>query len=112
MELQMFIQTALREIVGGIAAAQKDVKELGVTVGSVSYFEGIMDTSGGFQFDTQGRTITRVEFDIALSEGSAKDTKGGIGVLLAAVSAGTHGASHRESGSNSRIKFAVPVVLP
>ncbi len=62
--------------------------------------------------DEATRPVAMVEFDIALAEATAKDSKGGIGVYLGAVGLGSQGASHGEGSIHSRIKFSVPVVLP
>ena len=62
--------------------------------------------------DDNGKPISNVEFDIALAEANAKDTKGGIGVFLGSVGLGSQGSSHGESSSHSRIKFSVPIVFP
>lgn len=108
MNLEDFIKTALTEIVAGVSAAKIEMQKHGGNTGSIPAFG---DTKG-LRTDNSGRQIHLVEFDIALADASATDTKGGIGVFLGTVGLGSQGASHGESSSTSRIKFSVPLVLP
>lgn len=110
MNLQEFIKTALAEIISGVSEAQVEAEKHGASVGSDPAYGYTKDAK--IITDEHGRTITNVEFDVALAEASATDTKGGIGVFLGSVGLGSQGASHGESSSNSRIKFVVPIVLP
>lgn len=110
MNLQEFIQTALSEIVAGVAEARIEGGRHGATIGSNRVFGHLKEA--GIITDQNGRPVTTVEFDIALAEANATDTKGGIGVFLGTVGLGSQGASHGESSSNSRIKFSVPIIFP
>lgn len=110
MNLQEFIKTALTEIVAGVADASQAAQEHGGSVGSMKLYGYLKDNK--ILTDEVGQPITTVEFDIALAEANSKDTKGGIGVYLGAVGLGSQGASHGEASTHSRIKFAVPVILP
>lgn len=110
MELQEFIKTALTEIVAGVAEASKAAKAHGGSVGSMMLYGHLKENK--ILTDENSRPVSTVEFDIALAEGSSKDTKGGIGVYLGAVGLGSQGASHGETSTHSRIKFSVPMVLP
>jgi len=108
MNLEDFIKTTLTEIVAGVAAAKTEMQKHGCNAGSIPMFGDVK----GVRTDTNGRQIQVVEFDIALTDTSATDTKGGIGVFLGAVNLGSQGASRGESSAASRIKFSVPLVLP
>jgi len=110
MNLQEFIKTALSEIIAGVADARTEGKKHGASIGSHKVYGHLKEAR--IITDETGRPITNVDFDIALSEASATDTKGGIGVFLGTVGLGSQGASHGESSSNSRIKFSVPIVFP
>jgi len=110
MKLKEFINAALSEIVEGVAVARTEVEKFGATVGSDRVYGYLQDAK--VITDGHGRPITYVEFDIALAEASATDTKGGIGVFLGSVGLGSQGASHGETSSHSRIKFSVPIVFP
>ena len=110
MNVQEFIKTAITEIVAGVSEARDAVAEYGASAGSDKVYGFVKDNK--VMTDASGRQVTLVEFDIALAQADSTDTKGGIGVFLGAISAGSQGASHGESSSQSRIKFNVPVVLP
>jgi len=110
MNLREFIREALVEIVAGVADARTEVAEHGALIGSDQVYGYTKEAK--IITDDKGRTVSLVEFDIALANADSKDTKGGIGVFLGSVGLGSQGASHGETSSNSRIKFAVPVVLP
>ena len=110
MNLREFIKTALTEIVAAVAEARNEAEKHGATIGSDPPYGHLQEAQ--VITDGHGRPISYVEFDIALAEASAKDTKGGIGVFLGSVGLGSQGASHGESSSHSRIKFSVPIVFP
>ena len=110
MNLQDFIRTALAEIVAGVAEAKVEAQGHGASIGSNRVYGHLKEAK--IVTDDVGRPVSQVEFDIALAESKATDTKGGIGVFLGSVGLGSQGASHGESSSNSRIKFSVPVIFP
>jgi hypothetical protein len=110
MNLREFIGEALSEIIAGVADARGNAAEHGAQVGSDELYGHTKEA--GIVTDSKSRTVSLVEFDIALANADSKDTKGGIGVFLGTVGLGSQGASHGETSSHSRIKFSVPVVLP
>ena len=110
MELQEFIRTALVEIVEGVAAARSAALAHDALIGSDRVYGNVEEAK--IITDKFGRTVSTVEFDVALASSDSKDTKGGIGVFLGSVGPGSQGTSYEESSSHSRIKFTVPVVLP
>jgi hypothetical protein len=110
LELQEFITNALVQIVAGIADARDKTSSHDATIGSGRVY-GRTDIAGTIT-DQHGRQWSSVEFDVMLAEASGKDTKGGIGVYLGAVGLGSHGASHSDTETRSRIKFTVPIVYP
>lgn len=110
MNLQEFIRTALAEIVAGVAEARTEAKAHGASIGSNRLYGHLKEAK--VVTDANDRPVSQVEFDIALTEASGTNTKGGIGVFLGSVGLGSQGASHGESSSHSRIKFSVPIVFP
>jgi hypothetical protein len=59
-----------------------------------------------------GEVVGMVEFDVAVRATEGKETKGGIGVVAGVIGLGSSGKSDSSSGSESRIKFSIPVLLP
>ncbi|MFA6062503.1 MAG: hypothetical protein WC736_07875 [Gallionella sp.] len=110
MDLQEFIKIALSDIVAGVAGAREEAKKHGGNVGSIRVYGNLKEAK--IITDENDNPVSNVEFDIALAEANAKDTKGGIGVFLGTVGLGSQGASHGETSTHSRIKFSVPIVFP
>jgi hypothetical protein len=110
MNLQEFVRDSIFQIVAGIADAREACVKYDVIIGS----DGVYGYTAAAQIitDEHNRTVSQVEFDIALAQGDSKDTKGGIGVFLGTVGVGSQGASHGEKSTHSRLKFSVPVVFP
>ena len=110
MELEAFIETSMRQIIGGLHKVAGFASEHGAAINPIQhqwrYGEGIY-------FDkTTGRALTSVEFDIAVTATDESKKKEGIGVAVAQIMLGTHKEVTDASQHLSRIKFSVPVVLP
>lgn len=110
MNIKDFVADAITQVVEGVAAARESVAEHGASAGSDPVYGNVRENK--IMSDAKGRTVTLVEFDVALTAGDSRETKGGIGVFLGAVGVGSQGVSHNESSSLSRIRFSVPIVLP
>ena len=111
MDLKEFIQQALVQVAEGLTSAQAPIQNLG----------GMLNPSLSGNHEDLGKhglllafhsTVSVVTFDIALTANTGQGTKGGIGVIVGAVSLGSTGESKTESSTVSRIKFAVPMMLP
>jgi hypothetical protein len=99
MDIDNFIVETLRQVVKGVQAASDHQDCKGAKINP--------------QFDAEGRpAISQVEFDVAVTvtEGSEKQGKANIGVAWFGV--GGQANSTTANTSISRIKFAVPVMLP
>lgn len=109
MDVKQFVEASLRQIIEGVIAAQEG--DNGKNVNAALSF--VPDGSAGnlIHSGTYG-TFTRVDFDIGVSAES--ETKGGGkgGVDLKVVSLGIGGEGIRKTGSESRLRFSVPVRLP
>jgi hypothetical protein len=110
MDLKTFVAETLCQIMEGVAEAQVRAKERG---GVVNPFlkptehlpkNGILSTFGG--------PAQLVEFDVAVAATEGSGTKGGIGIVIGAVTLGSAGQSQAEKSASSRVKFVVPVSLP
>lgn len=110
MDIQQFIAGAITQIVAGVADARLAVEKYGASAGSDPVYGYVK--SNKVMKDGEGRQVTLVDFDVALTSADSTGTKGGIGVFLGSVGVGSQGASHGESSRHSRIRFSVPVVLP
>jgi hypothetical protein len=110
MNLQEFISESLRQIIEGIS----DVSGVALSKGAeLNPAQHKWRHGEGRYFDkATGRPLTDVEFDIAVSAQEDKKTKGGIGIVVASMTLGSSGESGVATETISRVKFALPVVLP
>jgi hypothetical protein len=111
MDLKDFVSETLVQIADGIEQAQKQLAE--------KKSQAIINTNT--TSDGSGRLVTGgvrkpveiVEFDVAILANEGTETKAGFGlavVSLLNIEAG--GKSNKSNGSESRIKFKVPMVFP
>ena len=98
MRLDDFVAATLRSIVQGIDAAQEDIQTLGARINP--YRAG---SAGAIQV---------VEFDVEVSTSEGTATRGGLGVFVGAIAAGTRGESESGTASVGRVRFKVPLELP
>jgi hypothetical protein len=111
MELKEFVTEALLQIAGGIEAAQNKLQE----AGSAARINTSVtrDESGSLVTGGRRHSVEFVEFDVAILANSGTETKAGVGLTVASLlnlSAG--GRSNQSQGTESRIKFKVPVAYP
>jgi hypothetical protein len=56
--------------------------------------------------------VQSIHFDVAISIEQGTETKGGIGLVVGAVTLGSQGKSDTSNTSQSRIQFTIPMALP
>ncbi|MFA5206640.1 MAG: hypothetical protein WC708_19750 [Lentisphaeria bacterium] len=110
MELKDFVSQTLSQIIEGIEDAQLN-KGTTAKINPSGLRMGEKIHSMFFDFNTH-TIIANIEFDVAVTTEEAKGTKGGIGVLVGAITLGAQGQSDTKNTSLSRIKFSVPVSFP
>jgi hypothetical protein len=105
MDLETFIAETLRQIVKGVKTAQQHEDCKGASINPI-------DPRPGHPHGQVVR-VKEIEFDVAVtvSEGSERQGKGNIGVA-SILGIGGHASSTSANSSVSRIKFAVPLILP
>ena len=120
MELKDFIKNSIEEISRGVLEAGEALSDTNAIV-SPHDFRINSDSSQAFgrtrkvcdEHDELGtRVVQKVDFDIAVSidEADKSNLNGKINVLSVSLGGGTETTT--KSGSVSKIKFSVPVVLP
>ena len=107
MKLSDFVRETLVEIVAGVTAA--DVDATGARISGATVFDS---TTKSDYHVTSGTYAGDVEFDVAVTVLESSSIDGGIkaGISILGLSGGA--GSKSEGSSGSRVKFAVPVVLP
>ena len=111
MNIEDFVSETLVQITKGVVKAQRELESTGALVNPTMRFV-IKEHSIGEAAMRGGEVVGMVEFDVAVRATEGKETKGGIGVVAGAITLGSAGKSDSSSGSESRIKFGVPLLLP
>ncbi len=111
MNIEDFVRETLVQITTGVVQAQRQLDSSGALVNPDMHFIG-KDHSIGEAKHRAGEVVSLVEFDVAVRVAEGKETKGGIGVVAGVISLGSAGKSDSSSGSETRIKFKVPLLLP
>lgn len=112
MNLKDFVSETLLEIAGGVKNAQASQAESGAAINPGVYGDTKDIVGQGLMKMSGGKTVTIVDFDVAVTAIEGQGTRGGIGVFAGAVGVGSQGASNKENSIASRIKFSVPIALP
>lgn len=115
MELKDFVKQSLVAIAAAISEANDDLDRLDAIANPR---QAMPDRApdcriyGYIEPDGIKRVVHSVEFDIAVFAAEGKETKGGIGIVVASVALGSQGKSDASKSSESRIKFSVPIQFP
>jgi hypothetical protein len=118
MELKDFINETLTQIMQGIRDAQSDESKHGGEINPrIIIGDYLLDRKeeirrAGMMLSDMHEAIDFVNFDVAVTVTEATGTKGGIGILMGVVGAGSQGQSSASSGSLNRIQFRIPVSYP
>ena len=110
MNLQEFVTEGITQIVRGVIKAQETLRDTNSLVNPCMKLTGKEHTIGVAE-GYAGQPVTNVEFDVAVSVSEETGTKGGIGIIVGAIGIGTQGRSDTSSGTLSRIRFNVPLLL-
>ena len=113
MELDKFITETLNAVVKGVKNSQDFAKENGARINPHVGKWDLDRTKFTFFGKEEGaRTISSIEFDVAISSSNEQENgvKGGINVM--SVNFGGNLSDKDSKETVSRIKFSVNVVLP
>jgi hypothetical protein len=118
MNLQNFVTESIVQIVRGIEAASDALHGSTAVVSPKNIKPS--DTQRDYLFGyvephSQGMeriAVQRLDFDVAVYAEEGTETRGGIGVVVGMIGLGSQGKSEASHSSESRIKFAVPIILP
>src|SRR5690242_218934 len=109
MDLKAFVAEALSEIIEGVREAQERVKGTGGVVNPIPAGPVAKDLMSQGYFWVSGGIAQMVAFDVAVTATETAGGKGGIGVVVAAMTLGASGQRDSERSATSHIKFVVPV---
>jgi hypothetical protein len=111
MNIQEFVCETLVQITNGVVQAQRQLDKSGAVVNPHMRVISKEHSIGQAEMRA-GDVVGLVVFDVAVHATEGKESKGGIGVLAGAITLGSAGKSDSSSGSESRIRFSVPLLLP
>jgi predicted ATP-dependent Lon-type protease len=111
MELKDFVTETLVQIAEGIDEAQKRLQD--------KNSEAIINTNmtetalGHLVTGGRNKAVEMVEFDVAILANEGTSTKAGVGLTVASLlKLDAGGQSKQSKGTESRIKFKVPMSYP
>lgn len=110
MNLKDFVAETLKQIIDGVVAAQEDGQGKGAVINPCGRTMSMKTRQVTETDDPQKQQM--VEFDVAVTAAEGTQTKGGIGVFVAAVALGSQGQSNANMQSINRVKFSIPILLP
>jgi hypothetical protein len=111
MDLKEFIAETLVQIADGIEQAQGTLKEN--KSGAIINTNMTETDSGRLVTGGRCKAVEMVEFDVAILANEGTATKAGIGLTVASIiKLNASGESKQSTGTESRIKFKVPMSYP
>ncbi|AUG01405.1 hypothetical protein CXQ81_12585 [Pseudomonas sp. 09C 129] len=120
MELKDFIKNSLCQIAEAILDANEELKGTDAVVNptrmqtnsnnSQAYGRTVKADDNTYLSKT--RIVEKVEFDVSVTTDAESQVNGGIKISIASVSVKGGGESSDKAGSESRIKFSIPMVFP
>ena len=119
IDLQDFVRDALIQVGQGVEDAQRALAESSAIVNPrrlhISGFESDQYYASMPQDpddNRPARLVQAIKFDVAVQAAETKGLKAGGGIKLSVVKAEAGASRDRTTGSESRIGFTVPMVLP
>jgi len=111
MELKDFVTETLVQIAEGIEEAQKRLHEKNseaiINTNMTQSSRGHLVTGGS------NKPVEMVEFDVAILANEGTATKAGVGLTVASLlKLDAGGQSKQSKGTESRIKFKIPMSYP
>lgn len=108
MELKEFVEESINQIIDGIIASQIRNKENGAII-SPSF---IGDKSSQTEVNGKNYTVSKIDFEVALTTTDESGTKAGIGVLFGYIGGSVQGEQKNKNAAITSLKFSIPVAYP
>ncbi|MBX3437790.1 MAG: hypothetical protein KF861_09885 [Planctomycetaceae bacterium] len=113
MQLQEFVAETLRQVIAGVAEAQKGAAEHDAAInprGTKNHYTLSAGAAATKQVKTRAKSV--IEFDVAVTTTDASNSEAGAGAMIAVLGIGMKRKEGVEQSMVSRVRFAVPVLLP
>lgn len=118
MDLQEFVTQSLVQIAKGIEKANEELRDSGAMINplhitaNTGSAQTYARTGQPNKVHPDSRIVEKVEFDVAVVAEAGEQTQAGLKIAVASIGIGAGGQSDKTNKSESRIRFAIPVVLP
>lgn len=113
MELDTFIAETIKSIIKGVSDSQGFAKDNGSSINPIGGFHDKLSDKAIYNENTATRkTVTKIEFDIAVTASNEESNKVGGGLKIQVLSLGASTANNITSQTSSRIKFDLNITLP
>ncbi len=106
MELSVFVQNTIEQIVEGVSNSQQFAKNKGAVINPYK------PKLGGTREGNNSHMSQDVIFDVALTSTSTDGSTEGVGVFLGAINLGKKNKAETENIAITKVKFTVSIVLP
>jgi hypothetical protein len=111
MDIKEFVSSTILQIMEAVAESQEQAVALGGYVNPTAH--SMPKDGAHIGFTATGQVIYAIDFDVAVTVASESGTEAGGRLQVASiVSIGAKGKGSDKSETMSRVKFAVPVMLP
>ncbi|WP_108651251.1 hypothetical protein [Dongshaea marina] len=117
MELDDFVDKVLVQVAQGVERAQATLRESGSNAVLNCPVERSSGKNSGSKLtylgDNTYSLVESVDFDVAVTTHDESGTKGSGGIkVLKMLNAGVEASTTATSGTESRVRFSVPISLP
>jgi len=118
MDLKDFVKSSLSQIAKGIIDANLTLSGTDAVVNPPDIIvnddasQAYGRTRSSALQEDPTRVVEKVEFDVAVTVQEGESTSAGIKVSVMSIGLGAKGETSSTSGSQSRIKFTVPMIFP
>ncbi|KXI30439.1 trypco2 family protein [Paraglaciecola hydrolytica] len=121
MELKNFISSTIEEISRGILEASENLSDTNAIVSPKDFKINSKESQAlgrtkpehiPDHVEKGTRVVQKIDFDIAVTVDETDKTKAGGKISVLSIGLGGDLETSSKTGTNSRIKFSVPIVLP
>jgi len=109
MELKEFVAETIRQILDGVGMAQEHAAKMGAGVNPGDTYG---EAGNYIRVRGAGELVQMIEFDVVVTTRDSDKSKGGIGIFVGPIGAGTQGEEELINSRQDHIRFTIPLQLP
>ncbi len=104
MELRSFIKETLKDVLGGIADAQKEI--------NAGEIVPRLNEEGWKGLETGLTSYQAIDFEVSVNAVEQEGSEAKLNVVAAVINGGIKGDSSTSAGHTAKLNFKIPVKLP